>query len=70
MSKLLSFRKDIGWTQQEMAKKIGISVSYYAMIELELRNPSYNFMMKFIEAFPDCGTSIFFLNKKFTNREV
>lgn len=64
MSKLLMFRKENAFTQREMAKKIGVSVSYYAMIELELRNPSYNFIKKFISAFPNSdAVNIFFKRK-------
>ena len=52
-----------------MAEKIGISESYYAMIELQLRNPSYNFIKKFVEAFPGSNMELFFLNNNFTERE-
>ncbi len=69
MSNLLCFRKNKGFTQREMAEKIGISESYYAMIELQLRNPSYNFIKKFVEAFPGSNMELFFLNNNFTERD-
>lgn len=70
MSNLLSFRKNNDLTQREMAKKIGVSDSYYAMIETELRNPSYNFIQKFIKAFPDSDVVSIFLDKTSLNVNV
>lgn len=58
---LLKFRKAKGLTQDEFAKKIGITLTYYSKIELGLRNPSYNFLNKFKEVFPEASVDdIFF----------
>lgn len=59
---LVAIRKDIlQLTQKEMAKKIGVSSSYYTQIELGQRNPSYNFLVKFKSIYPDLDISeIFF----------
>ena len=66
MSSLLMFRRNQDLTQKEMAKKIGVSDSYYGMIETEVRSPSYNFIKKFMEAFPDRDVVNIFLRKNST----
>lgn len=67
MSSLLMFRRKQALTQKEMAKKIGVSDSYYGMIETEVRSPSYNFIKKFMAAFPDSDIVNIFLHKNSTN---
>lgn len=58
---LVDFRNSLGLTQQEMAKYIGTTLSHYSKIELGLRNPSYNFLVKFKEKFCDSNIDeIFF----------
>ncbi|MCL2739917.1 MAG: helix-turn-helix transcriptional regulator [Oscillospiraceae bacterium] len=37
---LLALREAYGWSQQETADRIGISRSYYAMLEVGGREPS------------------------------
>lgn len=59
---LLQFRKNRGFTQEEFAKKIGITLTYYSKIELGLRNPSYNFLNKFKEVFPEASVDKIFFN--------
>ena len=62
MKDLASIRKKLNLTQAEMADKLDISFSYYQKIENGYKNPSYNFINKFIEIFPEVDVSIFFQN--------
>ena len=48
---LVNFRNKKGLTQQEMAVMLGTTLSYYSKIELGIRNPSYNFLVKFKKHF-------------------
>ena len=57
---LIEFRKSIDKTTEQMARKIGVSESYYLKIEYGQRNPSYNFISKFKRAFPKADIGIFF----------
>ena len=58
---LIEFRKRKKLSSIEMAKKIGISNSYYQKIEYGDRSPSFNFLKKFKSVFPDVNTdSLFF----------
>lgn len=57
---LIDYRNEKNLTQREMAKAIGCSTSYYSKVELELVLPSYNFISKFKDAFPDFDIDIFF----------
>ncbi|MVX62268.1 helix-turn-helix domain-containing protein [Clostridium chromiireducens] len=60
---LLKFRKERNLTQEEFSNKLGITLTYYSKIELGLRNPSYNFLNKFKDAFPNASVDeIFFTN--------
>lgn len=43
---LVNLRKEKNKTQAEMAELIGISRSFYALIELNLRNPNYGLAKK------------------------
>lgn len=49
--KLIEFRNSKGLSPEEMALKLGISISYYYKIEQGSRNPSYNFLLKFKKEF-------------------
>lgn len=60
---LVNFRNYLGLTQQEMAKYLGSTLSHYSKIELGIRNPSYNFLVKFKEKFPDIKVDEIFFNK-------
>ena len=62
MKDLASIRKKLNLTQAEMADKLDISFSYYQKIENGYRKPSYNFINKFTEIFPEVDVSIFFQN--------
>lgn len=57
---LYEFRKEKGLSQEKMARKLGISTSYYLKIENGIRNPSYNFLKKFKEVFPEADMENFF----------
>lgn len=59
---LVNFRNNLGLTQQEMARFIGTTLSYYSKIELGIRNPSYNFLVKFKEKFSDIEIDEIFFN--------
>lgn len=50
--KLSEFRKARKNTLEEMACKIGVSQSFYEKIEYGDKNPSFNFIRKFKDAFP------------------
>ena len=56
---LTEFRNNLGLTQVEMEEKIGISLSFYSELEVGKRNPSFNFMTKFKNAFPNVDIHIF-----------
>lgn len=47
------FRSSKSYSLKEMAIEIGVSKSYYEKIEHGKRNPSYNFIRKFVTRFPD-----------------
>ena len=64
--KLISFRKEKGISISDMAAKIGVSESYYEKIEYGNRTPSYNFLIKFKEAFPKTNMDDIFLSKNHT----
>ena len=51
MSSLLMFRRNQDLTQKEMAKKIGVSDSYYGMIELGTRRPSLDLAIRICKYF-------------------
>ena len=60
---LVNFRVNLGLTQQEMAKYLGTTLTYYSKIELGIRNPSYNFLVKFKKNFSTAKIDeIFFAN--------
>lgn len=63
---LIAFRKDKEMSVANMAEKIGISESYYEKIEHGYRAPSYNFLVKFKQVFPDADADQIFLSKKHT----
>lgn len=64
MKTLCDFRKQLGLTQIEMAKKLNVSYSYYTKIENENKPPSYNFIKRLKEIYPEINTNIFFDNKE------
>ena len=48
---LLAIREAHGWSQQETADRIGISRSYYAMLESSQRAPSVKVAHKLAKVF-------------------
>ena len=60
MNKLFKVREELKLTQEQMAKKLNISVSYYRKLENGDRSPSYNFINKFVATFPDIKPAFFF----------
>lgn len=63
---LIAFRKDKNLSVPAMAEKVGISTSYYEKIEYGDRSPSYNFLAKFKQAFPESDTDYIFLSNNHT----
>jgi transcriptional regulator with XRE-family HTH domain len=46
--------------QNEIAKEIGVSPSYYYKVESGYQNPSYEFLAKFKRRFPDASIDVLF----------
>lgn len=61
---LKEFRRKKGLDQSSIAKIIGVSVSYYSKVETGYRNPSYDFLKKFKEGFPNVSIDKIFFKKK------
>ena len=53
-------------TQKEFAQMLGLTVSFYSKIEAGVRNPSYNFLVKFKKAFPGESIDQFFFDINYT----
>lgn len=64
MKTLLNFRKEHSLNSSQMAKILGITLSYYRKIEKGTRNPSYNFILKFKEVFPNANVDDIFFKSK------
>jgi len=59
--KLAEFREALGVSQDDIANLLGVSRSYYEKVEQGNRNPSYNFIKKFVEQYPQSNIrQIFF----------
>lgn len=54
------FRMELKMTQEEMAECLIVSQSFYNMIESAQRNPSYNFLEKFHDKFPNADINYIF----------
>ena len=59
-TELQNFREQQNLTRYEMAKKLKLSKSMYEKIELGFRNPSYNFLLKIKNSFPDFDINLLF----------
>lgn len=66
MEYLKDLRKSLNISKREMAKKIGISFSYYEKIESGERYASRNFLIKLKQKFPQFDMNIFF-SQQYTN---
>ena len=64
MKVLKDFRKQYGYSREQMARMLDISTSLYNKIEFGQRQPSQNFMTKFKAAFPSFDMNIFFTSCK------
>lgn len=62
-TKLKDFRNRTGLEQKEMAKEIHVSPSYYCKVETGYRKPSYAFLRKFKNRFPDANIDELFFSK-------
>lgn len=61
MKELKAFRKEKEFTQSEMAKKLGITLSMYEKVESGRTGVSGAFMRRFKKAFPEANMDdIFF----------
>ena len=61
---LIKFRYEQNKSIVEFAKILGISHSLYYKIEIGERNPSYNFLCKFKDAYPNANIDNIFFNNK------
>ena len=57
---MAQFREKQNLSQSNMAVILGVSKSLYSKIEEGSRNPQYEFVMKFIERFPEIDVRRFF----------
>ncbi|MFR3306625.1 MAG: helix-turn-helix transcriptional regulator [Faecalibacillus intestinalis] len=60
MDKLREFRESLHMSQKNMAKRIGVSPSYYYKVESGYQNPSYEFLAKFKRSFPNASVDDLF----------
>ncbi len=49
--RLINLRNKKGDTQEEMAERLGITRSFYSLIEIGARNPTYGLAKKIAEVF-------------------
>ncbi|PST41654.1 XRE family transcriptional regulator [Faecalibacillus faecis] len=63
MDKLRKFRESLHMSQKNMAKRIGVSPSYYYKVESGYQNPSYEFLAKFKRSFPNESVDQIFFSK-------
>ncbi len=59
--KLREYRLSIKKTQEEMAEKWGITISFYKQIECGAKNPSIQKIKEFKKSFPTANTDEIFL---------
>lgn len=58
-TKLIELREKRGLTQEEVATMVGISRSFYGLIETGLRNPTYGLAKKIARIFNVDAESLF-----------
>ena len=63
MDKLREFSESLHMSQKNMAKRIGVSPSYYYKVESGYQNPSYEFLAKFKRSFPNASVDQIFFSK-------
>ncbi|TEB13418.1 helix-turn-helix transcriptional regulator [Pelotomaculum propionicicum] len=59
--RLIGLREKSGFTQEEVAKKVGVSRSFYGLIETGTRNPTYGLAKKIAEFF-EVDVEVLFLD--------
>ena len=63
INNLVEFRNNLNYSQRELAYELGITYSFYSKIETGERKPSYNFLRKFKNKFPNTDIDkLFFEN--------
>ena len=63
MMNMKEFRKSLKLKQKQMAKEIGVSASYYCKVEAGSRNPSYEFLVKLKQRFPETSIDELFFEE-------
>lgn len=58
---LIKYRKEKGFTQEQMSKIWGITLSFYKQIECGAKNPSIEKVKEFKKSFTDANTDKIFL---------
>lgn len=58
-NKLVVYRAEKGWTQEQLAKKVGVSRQTIAMLERNKYNPSLIIAFKIANAFEKPLTNVF-----------
>mgnify|MGYP002868176246 CR=1 FL=1 len=61
--KLQTFRKSQNLSTKEISDLMGVSKSAYEKVEYGQRSPSFNFVLKFKQKFPQCSTDEMFLSE-------
>jgi transcriptional regulator with XRE-family HTH domain len=67
MYKLQEFRHTTGLSQDNMARKLGVSVSMYQKVERGAANPSIRFMEKLKQVYPHASIDVIFFSDVKTN---
>ncbi len=68
-NKLLYMRQEVNLTHEEIARKVGISRSFYSQIEKGTRNPSTLVLLKITKFFNRPVEEIFLLNRDTTSNK-
>ena len=61
--RLIELRKERGWRQKDVAENVGITVSYYGMIEAGIRTPSLMLGFKIADVYGVPLSEIFYTQK-------
>lgn len=61
---LVDFRKSKNKTIGEMSEVLDVSTSFYSKVEMGIRNPSYNFICKFLKIYPEANINQIFFDLK------
>lgn len=63
---LRNFRLKQNKSIKEMSRYLGISASAYEKVEYGQRTPSFNFIKKFKQRYPDCNADALFFADNYT----